>query len=178
MSAAWVGKDKIYMGFMGSMEEPSIDILVYNLEYELIEKINLSDTMIMISSMVLTPDEKYLVCAHLQVRISIINTETFKVVSDEPFGDDDVDGLSIWRVAVTETGKLVFATTDGLFTGKINDAGEFDGDDHILFGKDCQRCQVVHGEFVMCAVQDADGSKLLLICLDDMDSSEIVKFDG
>ena len=75
------------MAFMGTMEKPSVDILIFNLEYELIERIKL-DSLIMISSMTLAPDEMFLICAHLQMRISIINTEDFKVTSDTPFGEN------------------------------------------------------------------------------------------
>ena len=121
LSAAWVGKDRIYMAFMGSIEEPSIEILVFSLYYELIKRIKL-DTMIMISSMTLTPDEKYLICAHLQLRISFINTSDFKVTKDSPFADD-CD--CVWRVAVTDSGTIVFATSDGLYTGKLAENGEF-----------------------------------------------------
>lgn len=118
------------MAFMGSMEEPKVEILVYTLEYELVKKIELEDTMIMISSMTLTHDEKYLVCTHLQIRITILNTEDLTIQSDSPFGGgDDVDNFSVWRVAATESGKLVFATSDGLYTGKINEDGEFEGED-------------------------------------------------
>ena len=128
MSAAWVGSDKIFMAFMGSAEEPSINILVYTLEYELIKSIPLEDTMVMISSMVLTPDEKFLVCAHLQMRVTFINLVMFKVTHDYPFGeDDDEEETTVWRVAVTESGKLVFATSTGLYTGKLVGSGTFEG---------------------------------------------------
>ena len=130
LSAAWIGSNRIYMAFMGSMKEPCVEILVYTLNYELVKKVRLEDTMIMISSMTLTPDEKYLVCAHLQIRITVLNTEDFTVKSDSPFGGgEDVENFSVWRVAVTDSGKLVFATSDGLYTGKISESGEFEGED-------------------------------------------------
>lgn len=110
------------------------------------------------------------------MRITIINTSDLKVVSDCPFGDDD--DLSIWRVAVTESGRLVFATSDGLFTGKINDQGEFEDENHLLVGCDVQRSQVIQFEFVMCGVVDANSSKLMLVCLDDMDASTIIDCKG
>ena len=149
-SAAWVGKDRIYMAFMGSIEAPCVEILVYSLEYELIERIKLDDTMLMISSMTLSTDEKYLICAHLSLRITFIDTSSFKVTKDSPF-DDDCD--CIWRVAVTDGGKIVFATSDGLYTGKLTSDGEFEAEAKLLKGCNVERSQVVHGEFIMCAVK-------------------------
>ena len=150
------------MAFMGTMEKPCNDILVYSLEYELIERIKL-DSLIMISSMTLSPDEKYLICAHLQIKVTIINTTDFKVITDSPFGDQS---FSVWRVAVTNSGRIIFATSDGLYTGRITEDGEFDGENHLHEGCNVERAQVVIGEFVMCAVKESESSKLILIDLD------------
>ena len=65
LTAAWVGSDRIYMAFSGSMEEPCVEILVFDLEYTLVKRFKLDDTLMMISSMALSSDGKYLVCAHL-----------------------------------------------------------------------------------------------------------------
>ena len=113
LSAAWVGSDRIYMAFMGTMERPSSDILVYTHDYELIKRIKV-DSLIMISSMTLTPCEKYLICAHIEVKMTIINTSDFTVWTDSIFED-----VSVWRVVVTTSGIIVLATTNGLYTGRL-----------------------------------------------------------
>ena len=93
-------------------------------------------------------------------------------MSDDPFGDEE-SNCNIWRVAVTDSGRLVFSTSDGLYTGKINAEGGFEGENQFLTGCNVERSQVVTGEFIMCSIKEGVSSKLKLICLENEDASTI-----
>ena len=101
LSSILVASDKIYMGFMGSMqsEEMTPQIQVYDFEYKQLHVLNLTGLEEnMIYGMALCHNEKWLVVTHQCGFISVVNTEDMTFKSVEPLGYLD----NIWGCCIVE----------------------------------------------------------------------------
>ena len=84
-----------------------------------------------VTEMVLCHDEKWLICAHSQGMVTFINTEDMSFNTLTPFEEEHghiesiygVKRIDVEFVAIFE--KLIFNTSNGIYTGVITSDGQF-----------------------------------------------------
>ena len=161
LSAITVGSDKIYMGFCGSMVSGNIQIQTYSLEYEQLNAIELEVADNIVTEMVLCHNEQFLVCVHQAGLITVVNTEDMSFSTSAPFEEVHGKVESIWGVKridvefVSIFEKLIFNTTNGLFSGMITADGEIQATEDAFF-KDCNvtNACIIKDDLLLCTLND------------------------
>ena len=103
--------------------------------------------------------------------ITILNTADMTFSTGSPLGFIE----SIWGVVKIEVEsvqlfeKLVFYTSNGLYTGMLTSEGEFQSSENVYF-KDCNvtNAAIIKDNLLLCTMNDQEGiSKLMTVDVDE-----------
>ena len=142
-------------------------------------ELEISDNII--SEMVLCHDEKWLVCAHAEGMVTIVNTEDMSYNTITPFAEEQGHIDSIWGVRKIEVEfiamfeKLVFHTSNGLYIAMLTNEGEMQATDDVFFkDNNVTNTAIIKDDLILCTVNDAEGiSKLMTVDVDE-ETTELI----
>ena len=69
-------ENEIFMGFMGSLQDPNLQLQIYNYEFELMKALAIGDSESLCwTDLSLVVDNQYIVGSHVEGHISVISLE-------------------------------------------------------------------------------------------------------
>ena len=109
--------------------------------------------------MALAHGEKYLICAHQQGYVTVIDLEDFSVQILQPFGDIE----NIWDVMVIRNEfmplieRLVFATSNGCYTATFSQDGVLEYECVFFEKSSVSNCDKVKDDLIIVTLNDEEG---------------------
>ena len=172
---------EIFMGFMGSLSDPNLQLQVYNFDYELTKALSIGGTEALCwTDMSLVIENQFMVGSHVEGHITVINleTDTFELI-ESPFGPiDSISGVEVFEPRPEDSPQTIFLpSTEGVYMAVITPDGNFIacmGEEYYP-GVNVSNAVILNEDEMLLSIQEEAASRLVIINLDTKEEKIIIK---